>query len=105
MRYAFISDIHANLPALDAVLRDIGTRAVDAVYHLGDLVGYAPWPNEVVERIRADAIPGVAETTTRLLRRTTSTADASMKIQNKKSCRMSRMAGRERTCPRRQSAF
>ena len=61
MRYALISDIHANLPALQSVLRDIGARHdVDATYHLGDLVGYAPWPNEVVETLIAAAIPGVA---------------------------------------------
>ncbi len=60
MRYALISDVHANLPALDAVLRHIQRGAFDAVYHLGDLVGYAPWPNEVVERIRSAGIAGVA---------------------------------------------
>jgi predicted phosphodiesterase len=61
MRYAFISDIHGNLPALDAVLADIAARGdIDAVYHLGDLVGYSPWPNEVVERLRSEAIAGVA---------------------------------------------
>lgn len=60
MRYALISDIHANLPALDAVLADIHDRGVDATYHLGDLVGYAPWPNEVVQRLAAARIPGVA---------------------------------------------
>ena len=61
MKYALISDVHANLPALDAVLNDISSRRdIDAVYHLGDLVGYAPWPNEVVGRIASDAIPGVA---------------------------------------------
>ena len=61
MRYALISDIHANLPALQAVLRDIASReGVDATYHLGDLVGYAPWPDEVVEMLIAFAIPGVA---------------------------------------------
>ena len=61
MKYALISDVHANLPALDAVLNDISSRRdIDAVYHLGDLVGYAPWPNEVVSRIMRDAIPGVA---------------------------------------------
>ena len=61
MRYALISDIHANLPALDAVLADIARRAnVDATYHLGDLVGYGPWPNETVSRLRAAGIPGVA---------------------------------------------
>jgi predicted phosphodiesterase len=61
MRYALISDIHANLPALQAVLRDIAAReGVNATYHLGDLVGYAPWPNEVVEMLIAFGIPGVA---------------------------------------------
>ena len=61
MRLALISDIHANLPALEAVLDDIRRRGdLDAVYHLGDLVGYAPWPDETVERIRAEGIAGVA---------------------------------------------
>jgi predicted phosphodiesterase len=61
MRLALISDIHANLPALEAVLDAIRRRGdVDAVYHLGDLVGYAPWPDETVERIRAEGIAGVA---------------------------------------------
>lgn len=61
MRYALISDIHANLPALDAVLADIERRAdADATYHLGDLVGYAPWPNEVVARVTTEHIAGVA---------------------------------------------
>ena len=61
MRYALISDIHGNEPALDAVLADIASRAdVGATYHLGDLVGYAPWPDEVVARLWREAIPGVA---------------------------------------------
>ena len=59
MRAAFFSDVHSNLPALDAVLADIARVGVDARYALGDLVGYAPWPNEVIERLRAEAIPGV----------------------------------------------
>lgn len=61
MRYALISDVHANLPALDAVLADIDARDdVDATYHLGDLVGYSSSPNEVVARLRERAIAGVA---------------------------------------------
>ena len=60
-RYALISDIHANLPALRAVLADIDKRAnIDAIYHLGDLTGYAPWPNEVVSLLRERGIPGIA---------------------------------------------
>ena len=54
MRYALLSDIHANLPALEAVLDDIGRRpGIDATYHLGDLVGYAPWPDETVALLQA----------------------------------------------------
>jgi predicted phosphodiesterase len=61
MRYALLSDIHANLPALRAVLADIDQRAnTDAIYHLGDLTGYAPWPNEVVALLQERGIPGIA---------------------------------------------
>jgi predicted phosphodiesterase len=61
MRYALISDIHANLPALQAVLQDIDQRGdIDAVYHLGDLTGYAPWPNETVALLRERGISGIA---------------------------------------------
>lgn len=59
MRIALFSDVHSNLPALDAVLADIASVNVDARYTLGDLVGYSPWPNEVLERLAAEAIPGV----------------------------------------------
>src|SRR5690348_9839565 len=61
MRYALLSDVHGNLPALEAVLADIATRQqVGAIYHGGDLVGYAPWPNEVVALLRHRQIVGVA---------------------------------------------
>lgn len=61
MRYALISDIHANLLALTAVLRNIsGQSDVAATYHLGDLVGYGPSPNETVELLRSRRIPGIA---------------------------------------------
>lgn len=61
MRYLLLSDIHANAPALAAVLRDARLRRdVTGIYHLGDLVGYAPWPNEVIATIRDEGIPGVA---------------------------------------------
>ena len=61
MRYALLSDVHANLQALDAVLADIDRRGdADVVYHLGDLVGYSSQPNEVVARLRERGIAGVA---------------------------------------------
>jgi diadenosine tetraphosphatase ApaH/serine/threonine PP2A family protein phosphatase len=53
MRYLILSDIHANLEALDAVLAAESPASYDAVLVLGDLVGYGPDPNVVVERVRA----------------------------------------------------
>jgi predicted phosphodiesterase len=50
MRVLVISDIHANANALDSVLKEAG--AVDAVWCLGDVVGYGPDPNECVARLR-----------------------------------------------------
>lgn len=60
MRIALFSDIHANLPALEAVLADIDKKCPDAVYCLGDLVGYNIWPNEVINTIRQRGIPTIA---------------------------------------------
>ncbi len=60
MKIALISDIHANWPALKAVLEEIDTMGPDAVYCSGDLVGYAPYPNEVVREIRRRRIPTIA---------------------------------------------
>ena len=59
MRIAIISDIHGNITALEAVMNDLLQQNVEAVYCLGDLVGYAPFPNEVIDRIQRDAIPTV----------------------------------------------
>lgn len=59
MRIALFSDVHANLPALEAVLDHIHEQSFDRVYCLGDLVGYAPFPNEVVERIQRERIPTI----------------------------------------------
>ena len=59
MRLAVFSDIHGNLPALEAVLADIRGQQFDAVYCLGDLVGYGPFPNEVTERVRLEQIPTI----------------------------------------------
>ena len=60
---ALISDVHANLPALEAVVADLTTRAsvqpFDAVYCLGDLGGYAAQPNEVQELIMAQGYPTI----------------------------------------------
>jgi len=60
MKIALFSDIHANLPALEACLKDIEGKKPDAVYCLGDLVGYNIWPNEVINEIRKRKIPAIA---------------------------------------------
>lgn len=60
MKLALFSDIHANLPALEAVLADIDQRSPDGIYCLGDLVGYNIWPNEVINTIRNRGIPCIA---------------------------------------------
>jgi diadenosine tetraphosphatase ApaH/serine/threonine PP2A family protein phosphatase len=53
MRYLVLTDIHANLEALDAVLVDARARGYTKTLVLGDLVGYGADPNAVVERVRA----------------------------------------------------
>lgn len=60
MKIALFSDVHSNLPALEAVLSDIDRQDPDMVFCLGDLVGYAPWPNEVIKLIRRRRIPTIA---------------------------------------------
>lgn len=60
MKIALFSDIHANLPALEAFFKDVETRNTDAIYCLGDLVGYNIWPNEVIDEIRKRGIPTIA---------------------------------------------
>ena len=58
-RVAVITDVHANLPALEAVLEAIESTDVDTVYCGGDLVGYGPHPNEVCRLIEARGIPAI----------------------------------------------
>ena len=54
-----ITDIHANLPALEASLREARLRDVDAVYCGGDLVGYGPHPDQVCALIPESGIPTI----------------------------------------------
>lgn len=56
-RVALFSDVHGNLPALEAVLGDIDAAGPGEVYCLGDLVGYGPRPGDVIDRIRQASIP------------------------------------------------
>ena len=59
MRIALFSDVHGNLPALEATLADLRAQNPERIYCLGDLVGYAPFPNEVTERIRHEQFPTI----------------------------------------------
>lgn len=51
MRYLVITDIHANIEALDACLADAEARGYDRTLVLGDIVGYGPDPNAVIDRV------------------------------------------------------
>lgn len=59
MKLAVFSDVHGNMQALEAVLRDIETRGADMVWCGGDLVGYGANPGEVIDVIRHRGIPTV----------------------------------------------
>lgn len=52
MRYAFISDIHSNLEAFQAVLIDLEGQKIDKTIFLGDIVGYGPNPNECIDLLK-----------------------------------------------------
>ena len=56
---AVITDIHGNLPALEAALARVEQLGPDALYCGGDLVGYGPWPNEVCQLIEDRGIPTI----------------------------------------------
>ena len=60
MRYAFIADMHGNFDALQAVLSDIDNNPPDAIYCLGDIVGYGAQPAECIAALRDRHIPSVA---------------------------------------------
>jgi predicted phosphodiesterase len=57
IQIAVFSDVHGNLPALDVVLKDIEQRGIHQKFCLGDLVDFAPWGNEVIDKIRTLNIP------------------------------------------------
>jgi hypothetical protein len=58
-RLAVLSDVHGNLPALEAVLSDIAAQGTpDETWVLGDLAAFCPWPTETLALLRA--IPNIA---------------------------------------------
>lgn len=59
MKVIVLGDIHGNLPALEVALREAQAVGYDMICHTGDLVGFAPFPEETVDLVRALKIPGV----------------------------------------------
>jgi putative phosphoesterase len=55
-RIAILADVHANLPALSAVLADAQQRGCEQIYHAGDLIAIGPYPAEVVDLARASGM-------------------------------------------------
>ncbi|WP_347240807.1 metallophosphoesterase family protein [Thermus sp.] len=60
MRLGVLSDLHANLPALEAALEALRAEGVDEVLVLGDLVGYGPHPRQVIHRIWQEGLSAIA---------------------------------------------
>jgi predicted phosphodiesterase len=60
MRIGLISDVHANLHALDRVLAELRGERVDRILCAGDIVGYGPYPNETIDRLADADIAAVA---------------------------------------------
>ena len=101
MRIAIFSDIHGNLQALNATLADIAAQKPDAIYCLGDLVGYGAAPNEVTERIRQEAFPTVMGTMTTGLDSSGMNAAALTAKRPSGFSATDRWPGRKRRRPRR----
>src|SRR2546427_11180903 len=59
MKIIALGDIHGNLPALEVALRECRAEGYDVLCHTGDLVGFAPFPEETVALLRTENVPGV----------------------------------------------
>ena len=59
MRIALLSDVHSNMAALEAVLAHAKGQGYEAVWHLGDVVGYGPDPDAVIARMIEERAVGV----------------------------------------------
>jgi predicted phosphodiesterase len=59
MRWGILGDIHANLAALETVLAALARERVDALYHVGDVVGYCADFGPVIERLQKEGVQGV----------------------------------------------
>jgi predicted phosphodiesterase len=56
MRYLLISDIHANLPAAESVLKTAQKHRVDEIIHIGDSIAIGPWPSETLDLLMDNGV-------------------------------------------------
>ena len=98
---AVITDIHGNLPALQAALARIQELGIESVFCGGDLVGYGPHPNEVCALIAERDIPTIYATTTMRSDAISRTAAARMSRSTIASLGNARWTGRSRTQAKR----
>ena len=56
MKIAILSDIHSNLEAFEAVLSKLKEKKIEKIWHLGDIVGYGPNPNECIQLVKKEKI-------------------------------------------------
>jgi len=59
MKVALIGDIHANLPALEAVLEDAHKRGIEAIWNVGDMIGYGAFPDEVLKLLQKEKVKSI----------------------------------------------
>jgi len=59
VKIGLISDIHSNAPALEVILEHLEGAGVDTIIHAGDLIGYNPYPNEVVQMLKRSRVRGI----------------------------------------------
>lgn len=59
MKIALISDIHSNYIALESVLEDIKKQDIEQIFCLGDLIGYAPYPNKIFSLLNDSSIKSI----------------------------------------------
>lgn len=96
MRVAIVSDIHGNLPALEAVLSDLDHVRPDLVVQAGDLAVGGPHPSAVVDRVRERGWPGVLGNTDAMLDQVPSIPERERRFVGRSAARSRELLGAER---------
>jgi putative phosphoesterase len=96
MRMAIVSDVHGNLPALEAVLADLERVRPDLVVQGGDLAGGGPHPAAVVDRVRERGWPGVLGNTDAMLDQVLTIPERERRFVGRSAARSRELLGAER---------